>query len=157
MALFAKNDPAGSLGLFEASVKEYAVAGSVFGEGWAHFEVGRRSSGWSDPMRRTRALKKRLGSCTTRVTSRRGTVRDHDPVRSVGPGGERTPARLAGAAWALRDGAVSTSSASPKTPPRASTGRPSRPSPERMPPPTEKDSRSALPRRLPSPEVDDPR
>ena len=30
VALFAKNDPAGSLGLFEASVKEYAAAGSVF-------------------------------------------------------------------------------------------------------------------------------
>ena len=40
VAVIGKNDPEAALGFFETAVVEYGAAGSVFGEGWAYFEMG---------------------------------------------------------------------------------------------------------------------
>ena len=124
VALFAKNDPAGSLGLFEASVKERITAESVFGEGWAHFEVGQALLRLERPDEANTALKKaRLmydsgdESAAVLFVIMIGAVRLAQGERA------RLPACRSSVGAAI--GAVSTSSASPKTPPRASTGRPS--------------------------------
>ena len=104
VALFAKNDPSGSLGLFEASVKEYAAAESVFGEGWAHFEVGQVLLRLERPDEANTALKKGLElmydsgdeSAAVLFVIMIGSVR-------LAQGERERAYRLAGAAWALRD------------------------------------------------------
>ncbi len=104
VALFARNDPAGSLVLFEEAVHEYAAAESVFGEGWAHFEVGQALLRLERLDDANLALRKGLElmydsgdeSAAVLFVVMIGAVRFAQ--------GERERAyRLAGAAWALRD------------------------------------------------------
>jgi tetratricopeptide (TPR) repeat protein len=49
LALFAADDPAEAVTHFEESIAGYTKAGNVFGEGWAHFELGESFRRHGDP------------------------------------------------------------------------------------------------------------
>ncbi len=104
VALFGRDDPATALGYFEAAVGEYAAGGSVFGEGWSHFEMGQ-------------ALL-RLGRTDEAATTLNRGLRllyesgDESAVVlfvimiaavELARGHRHRAYRLAGSAWALRD------------------------------------------------------
>lgn len=104
VALFARNDPEASLGLFAAAVPEYAAAGSVFGEGWSHFEVGQA-------MFRLGRLDEAKAALSRGLELMYGSGDESAVVLFVimvaavmyARGDRERAYRLAGSAWALRD------------------------------------------------------
>ena len=104
VGLFARDDPASALELFEAAAVEYAAGGSVFGEGWGHFEVGQASFRLGRLDEATTALSRGL-----RLLYGSG---DESAVVlfvimlaavALAQGNQDRAYRLAGSAWALRD------------------------------------------------------
>lgn len=101
---FGEDDPAASLEYFRAAIDDYAAAGSVFGEGWARFEVGSALLGLGrldegeDALRRGLALLYESGDESAVVLFMIAFA-----ALALARGDLARAYRLAGAAWALRD------------------------------------------------------
>lgn len=97
-------DPEDSLEYFRASIDDYAAAGNVFGEGWAHFELGSalyRLSRLDEAMRELRRglellYESKDDSAVVMFTLVFAAV-------AFARGDTERAYRLAGAGWALRD------------------------------------------------------